>query len=490
MTMAVSRPKNILIIGGGPCGLVTLRNCLERGEFDDVQLVERRDDIGGIWNRAEDDPAVPDDDAGGHHTDRRPPRWTSPAYPGMIGNVLPEFLAFSGQPFPPSPRPDQPFPTLQETHAYLRDFARPLLDQGKIRLNHEVVSVEEIDQRDGFGWRVVIRDWKQGGIEKEERWEAIVISTVWFDNPYFPRVDGLDAIKEAGRVRHAISWAGPKNYEGKRVLVIGNANSANEMAAQLAPLAQLPVYRSTRRVSIFPSLPDERIKDVGPVVRYEYHPSEAGGKVVVHLQDGIIPNIDYVVFGTGYYPHVPYLRVLETKPISVFGIKNPPNEAFIRQLVPLTGQEIHPMRVPSLFRQVLYSHNPTLAFIGALISFIPFTFSDLTSTWLALVWSGHIEIPDTIQRRLQDEQDRLNTLETLRSQTDNPSDLVSFHFLGQYELPYAKVARAEVVQANPALEDILAKWDDEQDNRRFAMYATKLDSLYTLAERRKPEVAE
>lgn len=45
----MANPRRVLIIGGGPCGLVTLRNLLERGEFDDVQLVERRDNIGGVW---------------------------------------------------------------------------------------------------------------------------------------------------------------------------------------------------------------------------------------------------------------------------------------------------------------------------------------------------------------------------------------------------------------------------------------------------------
>lgn len=44
-----ARPKRILVIGGGASGLVTLRNLRERGAFDDVQLVERRDDVGGVW---------------------------------------------------------------------------------------------------------------------------------------------------------------------------------------------------------------------------------------------------------------------------------------------------------------------------------------------------------------------------------------------------------------------------------------------------------
>ena len=94
----------------------------------------------------------------------------------------------------------------------------------------------------------------------------------------------------------------------QRVVVIGNANSANEMAAQLAPVAQLPVYRSTRRVSIFPSLPDDRIEDVGPVLRYS---QSANGNFTVHLKDGTIDDVDYILFGTGYCPEVPYLRVLD-----------------------------------------------------------------------------------------------------------------------------------------------------------------------------------
>jgi cation diffusion facilitator CzcD-associated flavoprotein CzcO len=36
-------------MGGGAAGLVSLRNFIERGQFEKVELVERRDDVGGIW---------------------------------------------------------------------------------------------------------------------------------------------------------------------------------------------------------------------------------------------------------------------------------------------------------------------------------------------------------------------------------------------------------------------------------------------------------
>lgn len=268
----------------------------------------------------------------------------------------------------------------------------------------------------------------------------------------------------------------------QRVVIIGNANSANEMAAQLAPVAQLPIYRSTRRTSIFPSLPDDRIQDVGPVLRYSQSANE---NIAVHLEDGtIIDDVDFVLFGTGYYPEVPYLRVLEPALSTCPTSSSERPTRIPRSLVPLTDRpSVQPARVPSLYRHVLYAHNTSLAFIGALVSFIPFAMADLTSTWLALVWSSPtgIDIPPTTGGRLADERARLQTLRQLRAHTDNPSDLVSFHFLGQYELPYAKEVRAEIIQAVPELGDILARWDDEQDTRRFAMYGTKLDSLYALA---------
>lgn len=251
------------------------------------------------------------------------------------------------------------------------------------------------------------------------------------------------------------------------------------MAAQLAPVAQLPIYRSTRRTSIFPSLPDDRIQDVGPVLRYS--PS-ANEKIVVHLEDRTIDDVDYVLFGTGYYPDVPYLQVLRPCPTSNS------ESATACSLAPLTDfSSVRPARVPLLYRHVVYARNTSLAFIGALVSFIPFAMADLTSTWLALVWSSPrtIDIPRTIEERLADEQARLQTLHRLRSETDNPSNLLSFHFLQRYELPYAKVARAEITRAAPELGDILARWDDEQDARRFAMYGSKLDSLYALAGKTK-----
>ena len=92
------------------------------------------------------------------------------------------------------------------------------------------------------------------------------------------------------------------------MLVIGNANPSHEMASPLASVASNSTVYKSCRVSIFSSLPDARIQDIGPITRYSTSTSD---KVTVHIQDGsTIEDIDTVLFGTGYYPNVPYLQIV------------------------------------------------------------------------------------------------------------------------------------------------------------------------------------
>ena len=159
------------------------------------------------------------------------PKWPSPAYKGLIGNVLPEFLSFSEFPFPEPPTtPHQPFPTLVETHAYLRAFSEPHLKDGRIKLNREVVSVSECQPEDGGigeGWQVTFRDWNgeiQGTRrEVEEFWDAVVIATGLWDSPVWPDTEGLEELKNIGMAKHGKWYRGPEVFEGKvRISLIFN----------------------------------------------------------------------------------------------------------------------------------------------------------------------------------------------------------------------------------------------------------------------------
>ncbi|CAK5276932.1 unnamed protein product [Mycena citricolor] len=434
-------PRRILVIGGGVSGLVTLRNLLERGAFDEVSLVERRDDIGGVWY-LDDTPHA---------------RFQSPAYPGLVGNVLPVYLSFSGHPFPETASEVHPYPTLADTHAYLRRFAAPLIDAGRIRLKTEVVWVDQVEE--GDSWDVTL---STGVVE---RWDAVVVCTAWYDFPVWPDTPGLQDARDAGLAVHAKDWMGPTAFAGKRVVVVGNANSANDIAAQLKSVACSPIYRSIRRPTQrrFAFLSDSRVEDVSAVARYNV--TNDGNKLDIELIDGrVLANIDAVFLGTGYSPAcAPFVRVLDDR----------------RQLVPLTSSATDPPRIPSLYNHILYAPRPSLAFIGTLMSFTPFTLSDTSSTWLALFFAGRLALPDDL---LAGERERVQFVLTGRGAADS-SSFIAYHVLGAFELDYARGLVRDIARIAPEYASVLPTWSDDEWAQREGMYERKWVSLEAEARR-------
>ncbi|KAJ8585472.1 hypothetical protein M405DRAFT_936001 [Rhizopogon salebrosus TDB-379] len=170
------------------------------------------------------------------------------------------------------------------------------------------------------------------------------------------------------------------------------------MAAQLAPVAHSPVYRSTRQISIFASPPDVRIQDIGPITHYS--PASATRSPL------------------------PPKRILHSNPAPRVAHAHTSN-------ITLHNAFPHPL----LHLQIVYAHNPTLAFIGA-----------------TLAWPGTIHVPAIPEESLIYEQTRS---------------------LGQDDLSYAQAIRRNIVGIHPELGEVLTKWDDAQDTGRWAMYAAK-----------------
>lgn len=244
--------------------------------------------------------------------------------------------------------------------------------------------------------------------------------------------------------------------------MVGNANSSNDMAAQLRSVGLLPIYQSIRRPAFpgFPYVPDKHITMVAPVA--EYIPT-ATGQVEVHLTDGtVLPDIDAVFVGTGYKPDPHFVHII-----------NPDTGV----LQPLMDNVTGPARIPSLHKHIMYAHNPTLGFVGAPMSFTPFTLADVSSTWLALAWSGDLEYPDTAEGRLEYERARVDAIEEQRREDSNVTAFVSYMVLASTEQDYARGLVDEVVHACPSLLGVLPEWSDERTKKREAMWPVKLEAL-------------
>ncbi len=303
------------------------------------------------------------------------PVWPSPAYPQLRGNVLPRFLSFSlASPFPPVSRdfhpaeaaaladglikPD-PFPTLAETEAYLLRFVEEQRLREKIRTGREVLAAWELppaasakEESQAPGWLVLARQWPSASASSSstrspqllfQRFTHLSLSSGTYDTPiYTPFIPGFTDAQSLGLVHHAKWYRGPEAYRGKRVVVVGNGNSANDVAAHLAALlpsadekresdagdngrGEGKIWRSIRHkaLPIFVSLPDPRIQDVAPIKRYQAVPrrikgshaaSSSGDELVLdlELEDGTtLRDIEIVILGTGYegagYPFVQLL---------------------------------------------------------------------------------------------------------------------------------------------------------------------------------------
>lgn len=519
---ARSNPESVLIIGGGATGLVTLRNLAEERGHDPQGsyplftplLVERRDDVGGVWYWSDStyalERSIGADKVQGLSPVFDPkgtPHWPSPAYLNLRGNVLPEFLEFSGKKFAP-PSHGETFPSLQETHTYLREFAEPY--RKYIRTGVEVLRVQELpaDQ----GWEATLKHWTTAQVDPAEavsftpkvetkHFDRVIVAAGWYDTPYYPDVPGMVAAKENGHVHHCKHYRDSKPYIDKKVVVVGNNNSANEVAAHLAPFnsASHPVYRSAKSAPIekCPALPDERIKDVGMITEYKLVHSGSETKLDLTLVDGsVIRDVDVVILGTGYGQKYPWLHVLTDTARSRGTL----------EVEPLTPDSLKATRVPFLYNHAFFSKSPrlTLAFVGLVVSYMPFSFNDLLSAWIVAVWAGKIHtVPSSIPSRLQFERDRLGHLYQQRLASaatdearkkidpDNPTTYAGYHLIGgslkdgpPSELHFAAGLYDELAAADAdRIAKFSWKWDAEREAKQTSMYRRKKQWLEENSER-------
>ncbi|MCE9576001.1 MAG: FAD-dependent oxidoreductase [Deltaproteobacteria bacterium] len=191
-------PADVVVIGAGPAGLATAAMLQEDGRR--VALIDRAS-VGGAYARM--DPALV---------------MTSPAR--LVG--LPG-LRFAS---------DRPYATAAAYHAYLVDYARA---HRLVPLAADVSTVE----RDGRGYRVATT---AGEILETD---TVIAATGVFDHPVRPAIPGALTVP----IVHARDWRVDQVAPGERVLIVGGASSAIEIAEACAR-AGCAVTLATRRVAI------------------------------------------------------------------------------------------------------------------------------------------------------------------------------------------------------------------------------------------------
>ncbi|KAK4653253.1 hypothetical protein QC762_511790 [Podospora pseudocomata] len=390
----MSRPpiKRVAVIGAGPAGAIAIDALAQEKTFDIIRVFERREEAGGCWigdkarpptltnfpslaNRTADTPLPipPKLPAQTPKSDR--PRFTeSSVYPYLETNVDHLPMSFSQEPIPADKTdksialhgPKTPFRHWTVMQRYIKSLIERNNYEDLVSYNTTVELAEKV----GTEWKLVLR---KEGKEKDYWWteyfDAVVVASGHYWVPYIPAIDGLDEFEKGrpGSVIHSKHFRGRGYFKNKRVVVVGASVSAADIAYDLAhsKTADLPVHTITighaangyfgggafehPRIQQHPS-----IKSVCPTTR------------TVHLADGkSIPNVDSIIFGTGYTWTMPFL----------------PNV------------EIRNNRVPELYQHVVYQRDPTLLFVGAVGAGLTFKIFEWQAVLAARVLAGRANLP-------------------------------------------------------------------------------------------------
>ncbi|RMZ67375.1 dimethylaniline monooxygenase 2 [Pyrenophora seminiperda CCB06] len=416
----------------GPAGLVALKNL--RDEGFSVTGFDRNSYIGGLWQYSAND-------------------HTSVLQTTMV-NISKERACFTDYPFPE----DIPsHPTAAQVQEYLIGYMKHFNLEPYIRLNTCIKQITFDEQ--GQKWVVGF------GGEKQEFFDKVVVAIGGMvGRANMPNIDGIE--KFAGSSVHSQAFKRPKDYKGKKVMVVGFSNSAADTATQLVGVAEqvylahrhgtrilprrikgVPVdhTHSIRILTIqslisrfFPRLSEKffdtivkRMQNKSFNIRPEWRFEPPGNIIVsdtlvpclekgsiksvagvkrilsrteVELQDGTRIDVDAIVWCTGYQTD--------------FSIIDPDFDPTCRPEAWLQAAGSNNKSLFSLYYNIFSLKKPdSLAFLGNVLTAVSgFQLFDMASMAITQVWAGKSQLPSVPDMRtaVQDHHDWLTKLAQCR----------------------------------------------------------------------------
>lgn len=199
------RSFKVVIIGAGFGGLAAAIRLRRKGEHDFVVL-ERADDVGGVWR------------------DNR--------YPGCACDVQSHLYSYS---FAPNASWSYQFSPQPEILDYLRRCAQNFKILERIQFNTKVRSLH---------WNEARGEWVIDTVHGEYCGRYVFAGMGALSDPKVPVLKGMSDFK--GRIFHSAQWLRDVNLEGKAVCVVGTGASAIQFIPQIQPIvSKLYLFQRT-----------------------------------------------------------------------------------------------------------------------------------------------------------------------------------------------------------------------------------------------------
>lgn len=185
----------------------------------------------------------------------------------------------------------------------------------------------------------------------------------------------------------------------QKVIVVGNSASGLDISSQIATASQLPVLISEKAVSEAAAVPPSSSstswsRHIGEIT--ELIPQSRA----VRLSTGAVEQgIDAIIFCTGYLYSFPFLQNLNPTVIT-------PDGTYTEHL----------------WQHLLYSKDPSLAFLTIPKRIVPFPLAEAQSAVVARMWAGRLPVPTEMELSAWVAKRAAETTPALRHTLSYPQD--------------------------------------------------------------------
>jgi hypothetical protein len=371
--------QHVAIIGAGAAGLVAAREALAAGMR--VTVYEQSQQVAGVWvydKRTERAPL------GARHDEER---LHASLYYSLRTNLPRVLMAFRDFPFDDpddTGNAEQAFPHHSAVRRYLVRFAEHFDLERHIRFGRRVVRIHPPQGPRG-AWRVSHRratDATDASDVHTENFDAVAVCNGHYRRTFVPHIRGLEYF--GGRLLHSHNYRSPGILSKQRVVLLGAGSSGVDLALEATTVTKSVVLCAREHLTEFPDHPQ--------IVRVPWPETmDRAGKLWFPEDRSL--EADVILFCTGYRYDFPFVPDATWRRPTPDGASTPPP--------PSTSPESKSDRrdVPPLYRELMWTEDPRLAFVGLPYRVVPFPQFEVQAKYWVAALTRQLQLPTRAARQ-------------------------------------------------------------------------------------------